>query len=155
MSTTASPVSSAPLALGRARLPRVDRTVLMAIAVAGLVGLAIGLAGLGGVDDAAHRYQASVFSVDGWTAWDNYWYAGRYGVVNYSLLFYPLAAVLGVVTVAVLAVTASAGSYRPRSARLCKAAPKAGEPRGNCARSWTRRGSSCGCRRDCCRRADD
>ncbi len=71
----------------------------------------IGLAGLGGVDDAAHRYQASVFSVDGWTAWDNYWYAGRYGVINYSLLFYPLASVLGVVAVAVLAVTASSGLF--------------------------------------------
>ncbi len=111
MSSTASPVSSAQLALDRARLPRVNRWVLISIAVSGLVGLAIGLAGLGGVDDAAHRYQASVFSVDGWTAWDNYWYAGRYGVVNYSLLFYPLASVLGVVTVAVLATTASAGLF--------------------------------------------
>src|SRR4029077_850184 len=109
MSSTASPVSSAQLALDRARLPRVNRWVLISIAVSGLVGLAIGLAGLGGVDDAAHRYQASVFGVDGWTAWDNYWYAGRYGVVNYSLLFYPLASVLGVVTVAVLATTVSAG----------------------------------------------
>ena len=97
MSTTAPPVSSVPVALDRARLPRVDRTVLLSLAVAGALGLALGLAGLGGVDDAAHRYQASVFSVDGWTAWDNYWYAGRYGVVNYSLLFYPLAAVFGVV----------------------------------------------------------
>ena len=111
MSTTAPPVSSVPVALGRARLPRVDRTVLLALALAGALGLALGLAGLGGVDDAAHRYQASVFSVDGWTAWDNYWYAGRYGVVNYSLLFYPLAAVFGVVTVAVLATTASSGLF--------------------------------------------
>jgi hypothetical protein len=111
MSTSAPPVSSAPLALDRARLPRIDRWVLISLAVAGLVGVAIGLAGLGGVDDAAHRYQASVFSVDGWTAWDNYWYAGRYGVINYSLLFYPLAAALGVVTVAVLAVTASSGLF--------------------------------------------
>ena len=62
------------------------------------------------MDDAAHRYQASVFSVDGWTAWDNYWYAGRYGVVNYSLLFYPLAAIFGVVAVAVAATTASSAS---------------------------------------------
>src|SRR5262245_34663661 len=100
MSTTAPPVSSAPLALGRARLPRIDRTVVLSLVVAGVVGLTLALAGLGGVDDAAHRYQASVFGVDGWTAWDNYWYAGRYGVVNYSLLFYPLASALGVVTVA-------------------------------------------------------
>jgi hypothetical protein len=111
MSTTAPPVSSVPVALGRARLPRVDRTVLLALALAGALGLALGLAGLGGVDDAAHRYQASVFSVDGWTAWDNYWYAGRYGVVNYSLLFYPLAAIFGVVTVAVAATTASSGLF--------------------------------------------
>jgi hypothetical protein len=111
MSTSAPPVTSAPIALGRAWVPRIDRTVVLSIALAGLVGLAIGLAGLGGVDDAAHRYQASVFSVDGWTAWDNYWYAGRYGVVNYSLLFYPLASIFGVVAVAVLAVTASSGLF--------------------------------------------
>ena len=111
MSTSAPPVTSAPIALGRAWVPRIDRTVVLSVALAGIIGLAIGLAGLGGVDDAAHRYQASVFSVDGWTAWDNYWYAGRYGVVNYSLLFYPLASVLGVVAVAVLAVTASAGLF--------------------------------------------
>jgi hypothetical protein len=111
MSTSAPPVTSAPIALGRAWVPRINRTVVLSIALAGLVGLAIGLAGLGGVDDAAHRYQASVFSVDGWTAWDNYWYAGRYGVVNYSLLFYPLASIFGVVAVAVLAVTASSGLF--------------------------------------------
>ena len=98
MSTTAPNVPPVPVALDRARLPRVDRTVLLALGLAGALGLALGLSGLGGVDDAAHRYQASVFSVDGWTAWDNYWYAGRYGVVNYSLLFYPLAAIFGVVT---------------------------------------------------------
>jgi hypothetical protein len=111
MSTSAPPVTSAPIAIGRAWVPRIDRTVALSIALAGLVGLAIGLAGLGGVDDAAHRYQASVFSVDGWTAWDNYWYAGRYGVVNYSLLFYPLASVVGVVAVAVFAVTVSSGLF--------------------------------------------
>ena len=83
----------------------------MAILFTGIVAMVIGLAGLGGVDDAAHRYQASVFGVDGWTAWDNYWYAGRYGVVNYSMLFYPLGSLFGVVTVAVLAVTAASGLF--------------------------------------------
>jgi hypothetical protein len=111
MSTTAPNVPQVPVALDRARLPRVDRTVLLALGLAGALGLALGLSGLGGVDDAAHRYQASVFSVDGWTAWDNYWYAGRYGVVNYSLLFYPLAAIFGVVAVAVAATTASSGLF--------------------------------------------
>src|SRR3954447_16757748 len=111
MSTSAPPVTSAPIALGRAWGPRINRTVVLSIALAGLVGLAIGRAGLGGAADAARRYQASVFSVDGWPAWDNYWYAGRYGVVNYSLLFYPLASIFGVVAVAVLAVTASSGLF--------------------------------------------
>jgi hypothetical protein len=53
--STASPVSSVPVALGRARLPRVSRTVLIALGLAGALGLVLGLAGLGGVDDAAHR----------------------------------------------------------------------------------------------------
>ena len=83
-----------------------------AVGAASLLGLVIGLAGIGGVDDAAHRYQASVFSVDGWTAWDNYWYAGRYDLVNYSVLYYPLAAALGQATVAVGAVIGCAAGIQ-------------------------------------------
>ena len=32
-----------------------------------------------------------LFMLHGFTLWDNFWYAGRYAFVNYSVLYYPLA----------------------------------------------------------------
>ena len=64
-----------------------------------------------GVDRAAHQHLTSAFAGDGWRFWDNYWYAGRYELVNYSLLYYPLAALVGYLTVAVVAVVAGAGLF--------------------------------------------
>ena len=40
------------------------------------------------------RVPARLFLRHGFTLWDNYWYAGRYSFVGYSVLYYPLAAVL-------------------------------------------------------------
>ena len=45
-----------------------------------------------GGDLAAHEYQRRLFLLHGFTLWDNFWYAGRYAFVNYSVLYYPLAA---------------------------------------------------------------
>jgi hypothetical protein len=84
--------------------------VWIAVAIAGVLSLAIAL-GPPGVDASAHRYLTNRFSVDGWRFWDNYWYAGRYEFVNYSLLFYPLASFFGLLEVAVVAVTAGAGLF--------------------------------------------
>ena len=44
---------------------------------------------------AAHLYLTQAWRDHGWQLWDNFWYAGRYAQVNYSLLFYPLAALAG------------------------------------------------------------
>ena len=79
--------------------------------LAGLVTLTLGLLLPGGTDAAAHLYQTEVFRSHGWRFWDNFWYAGRYSQVNYSLLYYPLAALLGTWVVVVGSVAASAGAF--------------------------------------------
>ena len=58
-----------------------------------------------GTDFAAHAYQRTLFLRHGFTLWDNFWYAGRYSFVDYSLLYYPLATVLGIRALAVATVS--------------------------------------------------
>jgi hypothetical protein len=61
-------------------------------------------AGPPGTDLAAHVYQRAVFLDHGFTLWNNFWYAGRYSFVTYSLIYYPLAAALGIRLLAVATV---------------------------------------------------
>jgi hypothetical protein len=72
--------------------------------------LAAALAWLGppGSDMAAHSYQRALFLEHGFTLWNNYWYAGRYSFVTYSVLYYPLAAVIGIRLLAVATVASAA-----------------------------------------------
>jgi hypothetical protein len=62
-------------------------------------------------DLAAHEYQRSLFLVHGFALWDNFWYAGRYAFVGYSVLYYPLAAVLGIRLLAVVTIAVAAGAF--------------------------------------------
>lgn len=64
-------------------------------ALAGLLALVVYRWGPPGGDAAAHLYQTHLWADHGWRFWDNLWYAGRYSLVTYSLLYYPLAAVAG------------------------------------------------------------
>src|SRR2546425_12437852 len=57
-----------------------------------------------GTDFAAHVYQRAVFIHHGFQLWNNLWYAGHYSFVTYSVLYYPLAALLGIRPLAVLTV---------------------------------------------------
>jgi hypothetical protein len=57
-----------------------------------------------GADFAAHAYGRILFLRHGFLFWDNYWYAGRYSLATYSLLYYPLAAVVGIRVLAVVTV---------------------------------------------------
>ncbi len=43
--------------------------------------------------------------------WDNYWYAGRYELVNYSALYYPLAALVGEAVVVVGSVALATAAF--------------------------------------------
>ena len=57
-----------------------------------------------GTELAAHVYQRQLFVRHGFILWNNFWYAGRYSFVGYSLLYYPLAAVVGIKLLGVLSV---------------------------------------------------
>jgi hypothetical protein len=85
-----------------------------AVLSAGLAGtLAALLVWLGppGADLAAHAYQRTLFLEHGFTLWNNFWYAGRYSFVTYSVLYYPLAALLGIRLLAVATVSTAALAF--------------------------------------------
>ncbi|HMO01282.1 MAG TPA: hypothetical protein PKD59_17865, partial [Miltoncostaeaceae bacterium] len=84
-------------------------TPLGAAVVAGLITAALLLFGPAGGDQAAHLYLTQAWRDHGWQLWDNFWYSGRYAQINYSLLFYPFAAVAGT-TFAVSASCAGAAA---------------------------------------------
>src|SRR5881275_390263 len=85
------------------RHPLAGEALLSAAAAASIAAM---LAWLGppGSDLAAHAYQRTLFLEHGFTPWNNFWYAGRYSFVTYSLIYYPLAAALGIKLLAVATV---------------------------------------------------
>ncbi len=87
------------------------REALLAAAVAGIVAALLAWIGPPGTDFAAHAYERSLFLRHGFVLWDNYWYAGRYSFVGYSVVYYPLAAVLGIRLLATLAAAVAASAF--------------------------------------------
>jgi hypothetical protein len=81
-----------------------------ASAAAALAALLVWL-GPPGADLAAHAYQRTVFLEHGFVLWNNFWYAGRYSFVTYSILYYPLAAAIGIKLLAVLTVALAVGAF--------------------------------------------
>jgi hypothetical protein len=79
-------------------------SALFAVSVAGVL---LWLAPAG-TDFAAHAYGRVIFLRHGFVLWDNFWYAGRYPFATYSVLYYPLAAVFGIRTLAVLTIAVAA-----------------------------------------------
>ena len=57
------------------------------------------------------RLPADLFVHDGFELWNNFWYAGRYSFVTYSLLYYPLAALLGIKLLAVATIATAALAF--------------------------------------------
>ena len=90
--------------------PLAREALLSASAAATLAAL---LAWLGppGSDLAAHAYQRSVFIHEGFELWNNFWYAGRYSFVTYSVLYYPLAALFGIKLLAVATIATAALAF--------------------------------------------
>ena len=91
----------------RAHLPGVGLSAgrltepLLLAAIASSFGAFLCWAGPPGTDFAAHAYQRTVFIDHGFQLWNNLWYAGHYSFITYSILYYPLAAVLGIRLLAV------------------------------------------------------
>ena len=80
-------------------------------ALAATLAAIIAWVGPPGTDFAAHTFQLNVYLHHGFELWTNYWYAGRYTFVGYSLIYYPLAALLGIRLLAVISVAAAAGAF--------------------------------------------
>jgi hypothetical protein len=64
-----------------------------------------------GIDWAAHAYQRTFLIEHGFTIWNNFWYAGRYSFVTYSLIYYPLAALFGIRVLALASIAAAAAAF--------------------------------------------
>src|SRR5690348_15718333 len=89
----------------------VQREAILAAGAAGLLAAALVWLGPPGSDLAEHAYQRTLFLDDGFALWDNFWYAGRYAFVGYSVLYYPLAALLGISLLAVVTIAIAAGAF--------------------------------------------
>ena len=81
---------------GTARI-RLRRLALPAVCafLGALVALLVGLITTPSGDAPSHLFQTWLFSNGGFEVWNNYWYAGRYEFVTYSVFYYPLAAQVG------------------------------------------------------------
>jgi hypothetical protein len=83
----------------------------MAAAAAATLASLLAWLGPPGTDLAAHAYQRTVFLEHGFTLWNNFWYAGRYSFISYSVLYYPLAALLGIRLLAVATIATAALAF--------------------------------------------
>jgi hypothetical protein len=100
-------------AVGPSQAAQVRPATELAVAAAVATSLAALLAWFGppGTDLAAHVYQRAVFLEHGFELWNNFWYAGRYSFVTYSLLYYPLAALVGINLLAVISIAVAAVAF--------------------------------------------
>jgi hypothetical protein len=64
-----------------------------------------------GNDLAAHLYQRTLFLRHGFLLWNNFWYAGRYSFVTYSVLYYPLAGLVGIKILALASIATAALAF--------------------------------------------
>ena len=94
--------------LRRIALPR--EALIAAAAAASLTAVLL-WAGPPGVDLAAHLYQRTLFLKHGFVLWNNFWYAGRYSFVTYSVLYYPLAGLVGIKVLALASIATAALAF--------------------------------------------
>ncbi len=96
------------------RLPKASplaREALLSAAAAATLATLLMWLGPPGADLAEHAYQRTLFLHHGFALWNNFWYAGRYSFVTYSVLYYPLAALLGIRLLAVATVSTAALAF--------------------------------------------
>ncbi len=87
------------------------REALAASGAAGALSALLVWIGPPGSDLAAHLYQRTLFLEHGFALWNNFWYAGRYSFITYSVIYYPLAALLGIRLLAVATVATAALAF--------------------------------------------
>ena len=84
--------------------------VRVAVAVTAVASVVIVAAGVRGADYPAQVFRVRLFQQAGFTLWNSTWYAGHY-TVGYSILFPPLAAWLGIATVAIASSVAGVAAF--------------------------------------------
>ena len=89
----------------------------MCAATAGAISALLYYGGPPGVDLPSHVFQTWLYSHAGFNLWNNYWYAGRYEFVTYSVLYYPVASVIGQALATTVAAAVLAGSFASVSRR--------------------------------------
>jgi hypothetical protein len=99
--------ASYPFRLLSARVPADYRVLAGSATIAGVASLLLAVAVPTGGDAAAHLYRTLLVE-RGAPLWDNFWFAGQYPLVSYSLLYYPVAAIVGNTALAGTAVVLSA-----------------------------------------------
>lgn len=109
--------------MSRALAVRHVREAAVISLVAALLSAAILWLGPPGTDLPAHLYQLRLYVDHGLVLWNNFWYAGRYSFVTYSLLYYPLAALLGITLLALLSVAVATFAFA--LVVLCEWGPRA------------------------------
>ena len=90
---------------------RTGADLLMPAAAAASLAALLVWFGPPGTDLAAHVYQRTLFLEHGFVLWNNFWYAGRYSFVTYSVLYYPLAAAIGIKLLAVFIVAVAVAAF--------------------------------------------
>jgi hypothetical protein len=93
------------------RVRPVAREALLAGFLASAVSALLLWLGPPGIDLAGHAYQRVLFLRDGFSLWNNFWYAGRYSFVTYSILYYPLAGLLGIKLLALASIATAALAF--------------------------------------------
>jgi hypothetical protein len=87
------------------------RETALSAALAGSLAALLLWATPPGIDWAAHAYQRTFLIEHGFAIWNNFWYAGRYSFVTYSLIYYPLAALLGLRVLALASIATGAAAF--------------------------------------------
>ncbi len=112
------PATTTPARAGALDAVRTAQTALLCAALAALVALATHVLGPPAGDAPAHIFQTLSFARHGYALWDNYWYAGYYQYVLYSAVYYPVAAIGGIVPVAVASASFAAWAFASAAGRL-------------------------------------
>ena len=100
----------------RPRLRRARFAVACGV-LAAIVAQLVYHGGPPGVDLPSHLFQTWLYAHAGFNLWNNYWYAGRYEFVTYSVLYYPLASVVGQQSAATASAAVLAGAFAGVSRR--------------------------------------
>jgi len=83
---------------------------LLAPLIAGTLALVAAVQGWHGVDFSAQLYRIGLFHQQGLTLWDSQWYGGHW-TLNYSVIFPPVAGIIGVQATAVLSAGVAAWAF--------------------------------------------